>query len=180
MTRCACKSAEIDNEECQPRNRKITSTKTEMFHRAGLHSSATLSDLWPPPKSLPKRHSATQLVNANWLWLVMSNDNPFEQVALFSHGWRIFLFNLFSRCADYLFHNYYYFIIMIILIQQKSCSPLGTVSVLSHFCGAWVEAGDVHFSLRSSTADSKSIQTRLRINLSQCQTVWRLERSKCF
>lgn len=125
--------------------------------------------------SPPKRHLATQLVNANWLWLVMSNDMPLSpSLCSVVPGWWIFLLNPFSRCADYPFHNYY-----CLKTEQRTLrrSFVGLV-VLSRFCGA--EAVDVHSSLRSSTVDPGSIQTQLRINLSQCQTVWRLERGKCF
>lgn len=63
---------------------------------------------------------------------------------------------------------------------MRSNFPLRRLVVLSRSRGARVEAVDVRFSLCSSTVDPGSIQTQLRINLSQCQTVWRLERGKCF
>lgn len=80
------RKAKIDNEECQPRNRKSPlprpscSRGLECIPRQlGVIYYYQKKKKRKEKTSLPKRHPATQLVNANWLWLVMSNDIPLSQ-----------------------------------------------------------------------------------------------------
>lgn len=65
-------------------------------------------------------------------------------------------------------------------------SPVGSVGWCYHISWAVGRTGEsLNPPQRSTvccspTVDPGSIQTQLRINFSQCQTVWRPERGKCF
>ena len=156
---------------------------------------AFLSDLWLPKKtSLSQRHLATQLVNANCSWPPMSNDIPFKSDSFaktVSERWSCAGKMIFEddthththththRDADTHRHTYTHTETKTHPCTQRCC--VLPVSLLRyHISCAKDRTKQVHSEARSPVVGSRSIQTRLRINFSQCQTAWRLERGERF